>query len=98
LEPPSAFAGQTLAHLAVLLAYSGRADEVAALHEAATAALPSADVTPTLGARNALLLYTEALYVAGFRAEAAQGFELSAQGLERFGDWVAFYSHLASSR
>lgn len=98
LEPPSAFAGQTAAQLAVLLAYADRPEEVAALHRERVAALPKPGAVASLGSWNTLLGFTEALYVAGLRAEAAAGYKLLAGALERVGDWVTFDGRLASSR
>ena len=52
----------------------------------------------SLGAWNCLLGFTEALYVAGLRDEAAEGYPLLVAALERTGDWTTFDGRLASTR
>ena len=98
LEPVSAFAGQSAAQLAVMLAYAGRVEEVSALFRERAGSLPDPDRVSSLGAWNALLGFTEALYVSGLREEAASGYQLIADAVARTGDWTTFDGRLASTR
>jgi predicted ATPase len=98
LEPPGVFSGQALAHLALVLAEAGHADEVATIHDQLAPRLPHPDETPTLGAVNAALTMIEALYVCGRRSDAAALAPLAEACSRREVEWMTFDARLIRTR
>jgi class 3 adenylate cyclase/tetratricopeptide (TPR) repeat protein len=97
LEPPGAFSGQSSAHLALHFAELGRPGEVVELYDSARDQLPVAGGVHGLGAWNALLGFTEALYVAGFEDRAAALYPLVEEALG-LGEWITFDCRLVRTR
>ncbi|HSL27160.1 MAG TPA: AAA family ATPase [Acidimicrobiia bacterium] len=98
LEPPGAFTGQTASLLAIHLAEMGRAEEVQALFERNRASLPAEGRVNSLGAWNTLFGFTEALYLAGAREQAAGLLPLVRQSLDLGIEWMTFDCHLVHTR
>ncbi len=73
LEPPGAFAGQSVAVLARHFAYHGRADEVMELFKSAQRSrrCPASTGSTASGRGAAMLGFVEALYLCGLHEEAA---------------------------
>jgi tetratricopeptide (TPR) repeat protein len=91
LEPPGAFAGQGAGHLAVHLAHAGRDEEVRQIVRERPAFMPVSGKVNSLGAWNAMLLLTEALYVIGRLDEAASMLPLVEEFLDMAGpEWMLF--------
>jgi class 3 adenylate cyclase/tetratricopeptide (TPR) repeat protein len=97
LEPPGAFSGQSAAQLALHLAELGRAREVVELYEGARDRLPVAGRVHGLGAWNALLGFTEALYVAGYGDRAGGLYPMVEEALA-LGEWITFDCRLVRTR
>jgi class 3 adenylate cyclase/tetratricopeptide (TPR) repeat protein len=98
LEPPGAFAGQSVAVLARHFAYHGRADEVMELFESARSKLPSLDRANGMGSWSCLLNFVEALYLCGLNEEAAALSPLLEGVLEYDKRWISYDGRLASTR
>jgi tetratricopeptide (TPR) repeat protein len=73
LEPPTSYAGQSIALLAWHLAHQGRTDEVMELFNSAQSQsmLPSPDHVNSIGSWNCMLGFAEAFYLCGLYDEAA---------------------------
>ena len=98
LEPPSAYAGQTTCHLARHLAHVGRFDEVWSLYESARSIFPTGEGTTGIGGWNCMLGFVEALYLSGFRDEAAGLLPLVEKALTLGPEWLAFDGRLIRTR
>ncbi len=98
LEPPSAFAGQTSCNLARHLAHVGRFEEVRALYESARSIFPTGEGTTGIGAWNCMLGFVEALYLSGYREEAAELRPLVDRALDLGPEWLAFDGRLVRTR
>jgi tetratricopeptide (TPR) repeat protein len=73
LEPPTSYAGQSIALLAWHLGHQGRTDEVMELFNSAQSQsmLPSPDRVNSIGSWNCMLGFAEAFYLCGLHDEAA---------------------------
>jgi tetratricopeptide (TPR) repeat protein len=100
LEPPAAFAGQSVSLLARHLAYQGRADEVLELFESARSEsrLPSLDRVNGIGSWNCMLGFVEALYLCGLYDQAAALSPLVDGVLELGKRWITFDGRLVETR
>jgi class 3 adenylate cyclase/tetratricopeptide (TPR) repeat protein len=100
LEPPAAFAGQSVSLLARHLAYQGRADEVMALFLAtqSQSKLPSLDRVNGIGAWNCMLGFVEALYLCGHYQQVAALSPLVEGVLELGKRWITFDGRLMETR
>jgi tetratricopeptide (TPR) repeat protein len=98
LEPPGAYSGQSAADLALHLAQAGRPDDVWAVYETFRPHFPTGEGRSSIGAWNCMLGIMEALYLAGFRDEAATLAPLVDTALTLGPEWVAFDGRLVSSR
>jgi tetratricopeptide (TPR) repeat protein len=100
LEPPAAFAGQSVSLLARHLAYQGRADEVIELFLAtqAQSKLPSLDRVNGIGAWNCMLGFVEALYLCGQYEQVAALSPLVDGVLELGKRWITFDGRLMETR
>ena len=97
LEPAGAFSGPAPRSWYVL-AHSGRAEEVWAIYQSVQPMLPAPDEVSSHGAWNCLFALVEALYLCGFREDAA-GFSPLVEGaLERGPDWISFDGRLVRTR
>jgi tetratricopeptide (TPR) repeat protein len=100
LEPPTSYAGQSIALLAWHLAQQGRTEEVMELFDSAQSQsrLPSPDRVNSIGSWNCMLGFAEAFYLCGLPDQAAA---LSTQverllGLGR--RWTALDGRLVETR
>jgi class 3 adenylate cyclase/tetratricopeptide (TPR) repeat protein len=100
LEPPAAFAGQSVSLLARHLAYQGRADEVMELFQLtqSQSRLPSLDRVNGIGSWNCMLGFVEALYLCGLREQAAALSPLVEGVLELGRRWITFDGRLVETR
>jgi tetratricopeptide (TPR) repeat protein len=98
LEPTSAYAGQTACHLARHLAHVGRFEEVWSLYESARSIFPTGEGTTGIGGWNCMLGFVEALYLSGFRDEAAELLPLVEKALTLGPEWLAFDGRLIRTR
>jgi class 3 adenylate cyclase/tetratricopeptide (TPR) repeat protein len=98
LEPAGAYSGSSTSILARHLAHSGRAEEVLAMYQSARPTLPSPDLVNSHGAWNRLFGLVEALYLCGFRDDAAMLSPLVEEALERGPDWISFDGRLVRTR
>jgi class 3 adenylate cyclase/tetratricopeptide (TPR) repeat protein len=98
LEPPSAYAGQTACNLARHLAHVGRFEEVRSLYESRRSIFPTGEGTAVIGAWNCMLGFVEALYLSGFRDEAAALLPLVEKALTLGPEWLAFDGRLIRTR
>ncbi|MGY1616966.1 ATP-binding protein [Geodermatophilus sp. SYSU D00691] len=89
-EPPGVYAGQSVAILARFLAHVGRTEEVGALYESARSMFPSGGPVSSLGSWNCMFSMVEALYLGGFRQEAAALSLTVEEALLAGRDWVSF--------
>ena len=71
LEPAGAFSGAVTSILVRHLAHSGRAEDVWAIYQSARPTLPSPDQVSSHGVWNCWFALVEALYLCGFRDDAA---------------------------
>ena len=100
LEPPTSYAGQSIALLAWHLAQQGRTEQVLELFDSAQSQsrLPSPDRVNSVGSWNCLLGFAEAFYLCGLHGQAAA---LSAQVervLELDQRWTALDGRLVDTR
>jgi class 3 adenylate cyclase/tetratricopeptide (TPR) repeat protein len=100
LEPPTSYAGQSIALLAWHLAQQGRTEEVMELFDSAQSQsrLPSSDRVNSIGSWNCMLGFAEAFYLCGLHDQAAA---LSAQVgrvLELNQRWTALDGRLVETR
>ncbi|HEU4909538.1 MAG TPA: hypothetical protein VFT17_11770, partial [Propionibacteriaceae bacterium] len=100
LEPPTSYAGQSIALLAWQLAQQGRTAEVMELFDSAQSQsrLPSPDRVNSIGSWNCMLGFAEAFYLCGLHDQAAA---LSAQVerlLELGRRWTALDGRLVETR
>jgi tetratricopeptide (TPR) repeat protein len=98
LEPAGAYSGSSTSILVRHLAHLGHAEEVLAIYQAARPTLPSPEQVNTNGAWNRLFGLVEALYLCGFREEAATLSPLVEKALERGPDWISFDGRLVRTR
>ena len=98
LEPPSPYAGQTSCNLARHLAHVGRFDEVRSLYESARWIFPTGEGTTGIGGWNCMLGFVEALYLSGFRDEAAALLPLVEKALTLGPEWLSFDGRLIRTR
>jgi tetratricopeptide (TPR) repeat protein len=98
LEPPSAYAGQTACLLARHLAHVGRFDEVRSLYEGAQSIFPTGEGWTGMGGWNCMLGFVEALYLSGFRDEAAALLPLAEKALTLGPEWLALDGRLIRTR
>jgi tetratricopeptide (TPR) repeat protein len=98
LEPPSAYAGQTACNLARHLAHVGRFEEVRTLSESARAIFPTGEGTSGIGGWNCMLGFVEALYLSGFRDDAAALLPLVEKALTLGPEWLSFDGRLLRTR
>jgi class 3 adenylate cyclase/tetratricopeptide (TPR) repeat protein len=92
LEPPSAYAGQSVALLARHFASQGRVDEVIELFrsEHAQSRWPSLERVNSLGSWNCLFGFVEAFFLCGLHDQAAALSPLMARALELGTRWTTF--------
>jgi hypothetical protein len=100
LEPPAAFAGQSVSLLARHLAFEGRAGEVMELFESARSQsrLPSLDRVNGIGSWNCMLGFVEALYLCDLHEQAAALSPLVDGVLELGKRWITFDGRLVETR
>jgi tetratricopeptide (TPR) repeat protein len=98
LEPPGAYSGQSAADLALHLAQAGRADDVWAVYESFRPSFPTGEGRSSIGAWNCVLGIMEALYLAGFRDEAAALAPQVETALSLGQEWIAFDCRLVGTR
>jgi class 3 adenylate cyclase/tetratricopeptide (TPR) repeat protein len=98
LEPPSPYAGQTACNLARHLAHVGRFEEVRSLYETARSIFPTGEGTTAIGGWNCMLGFVEALYLSGFRDEAAALRPLVEKALTLGPEWLAFDGRFIRTR
>jgi class 3 adenylate cyclase/tetratricopeptide (TPR) repeat protein len=98
LEPPGAFAGQSASILARHLAHTGRGEEVRALYETARPTLPSVDGVHPIGRWNTLFGLLEALWLSGFRDEAAALSPLMEHAVASLEQCITFDTRLIRTR
>jgi hypothetical protein len=100
LEPPAAFAGQSVSLLARHLAFEGRASEVMELFESARSQsrLPSLDRVNGIGSWNCMLGFVEALYLCDLHEQAAALSPLVDGVLELGKRWITFDGRLVETR
>ena len=98
LEAPGAFSGSSTSVLVRHLAHVGRAEEVFDMYESAQPRFPSPSRVNSHGAWSCLLAIVEALYLCGFRDEAAALSPLVDRALEEGPDWLSFHGRLVETR
>ena len=98
LEPAGAHSGSSTSILVRHLAHWGHADEVLAIYESSRPILPSPDKVNSHGAWSRLFGLVEALYLCGFRDDAASLSPLVETALERGPDWISFDGRLVRTR
>jgi class 3 adenylate cyclase/tetratricopeptide (TPR) repeat protein len=98
LEPASAYAGQTACNLARHLAHVGRFEDVRSLYESARPIFPTGEGTTGIGGWNCMLGFVEALYLSGFRDEAAALLPLVERALTLGPEWLGFDGRLIRTR
>jgi class 3 adenylate cyclase/tetratricopeptide (TPR) repeat protein len=100
LEPPTAFAGQSVSLLARQLAHDGRAEEVVELFESARSQslLPTFDRANGWGSWNCLLGFVEAFYVCGLNEKAAALSPLVGRLFELGRSWITLDGRLMETR
>jgi tetratricopeptide (TPR) repeat protein len=100
LEPPTAFAGQSVSLLARHLAYQGRTEEVMELFELgqSQSSLPTFDRVNGMGSWNCVLGFVEAFYVCGLHEEAAALSPLVGRLLESGRRWITLDGRLMETR
>jgi class 3 adenylate cyclase/tetratricopeptide (TPR) repeat protein len=100
LEPPTAFAGQSVSLLARHLAYDGRAEEVMELFELAQSQskLPTFDRVNGMGWWNCVLGFVEAFYVCGLHEQAAALSPLVGRLVELGRRWITLDGRLMETR
>jgi class 3 adenylate cyclase/tetratricopeptide (TPR) repeat protein len=98
LEPAGAYSGSSTSILVRHLAHSGHAEEAWAIYQSARPTLPSPDQVNSNGAWSCLFGLVEALYLCGFRDDAAALSPLVEKALERGPDWISFDGRLVRTR
>ena len=98
LEPAGSFSGSSSSILLHHLAHSGRAEDVFSIYQSARPTLPSPDRVNSLGAWERLFGLVEALYLCGFRDDAAALSPLVEHALDQGPDWINFDGRLVSTR
>jgi tetratricopeptide (TPR) repeat protein len=98
LEPAGAHSGSSTSILVRHLGHWGHAEEVLAIYESSRPILPSPDKVNSHGAWSRLFGLVEALYLCGFRDDAASLSPLVETALERGPDWISFDGRLVRTR
>jgi class 3 adenylate cyclase/tetratricopeptide (TPR) repeat protein len=98
LEPAGAHSGSSTSILVRHLAHWGHAEEVLAIYQASRPTLPSPDKVYSHGAWSRLFGLVEALYLCGFRDDAAALSPLLETALQRGPDWISFDGRLVRTR
>jgi class 3 adenylate cyclase/tetratricopeptide (TPR) repeat protein len=98
LEPAGAHSGSSTSILLRHLAHWGHAEEVLAIYQSSRPTLPSPDKVNSHGAWSRLFGLVEALYLCGFRDDAASLSPLVETALERGPDWISFDGRLVRTR
>jgi hypothetical protein len=98
LEPAGAFSGPSTSILVRHYAHSGNAEEVWAIYQSVQPMLPAPDEVNSHGAWNCLFALVEALYLCGFRDDAAGLSPLVEGALEQGPDWISFDGRLVRTR
>lgn len=98
LEPAGAHSGSSTSILLRHLAHWGHAEEVLAIYQSSRPTLPSPDKVNSHGAWSRLFGLVEALYLCGFRDDAASLSPLVETALERGPDWMSFDGRLVRTR
>jgi class 3 adenylate cyclase/tetratricopeptide (TPR) repeat protein len=98
LEPAGAHSGSSTSILVRHLGHWGHAEEVLAIYESSRPILPSPDKVNSHGAWSRLFGLVEALYLCGFRDDAASLSPLMETALERGPDWISFDGRLVRTR
>jgi tetratricopeptide (TPR) repeat protein len=98
LEPAGAISGSSTSILLHHLAHSGQAERVLAIYQSARPTLPSPDQANGIGTWERLFGLAEALYLCGFRDEAASLSPLVEHALDRGPDWINFDGRLVRTR
>ena len=98
LEPAGAHSGSSTSILVRHLGHWGHAEEVLAIYESSRPILPSPDKVNSHGAWSRLFGLVEALYLCGFREDAASLSPLVETALELGPDWISFDGRLVRTR
>jgi class 3 adenylate cyclase/tetratricopeptide (TPR) repeat protein len=98
LEPAGAFSGSSTSILLHHLAHSGQIEQILAIYQSARPTLPSPDQVIGIGAWERVFGLVEALYLCGFRDDAAALSPLVEKALERGPDWINFDGRLVRTR
>jgi tetratricopeptide (TPR) repeat protein len=98
LEPAGAISGSSTSMLLRHLAHSGQAEQVLAIYRSASPTLPFSDQAIGIGAWERLFGLVEALYMCGFRDEAATLSPLVERAVERGPEWINFDGRLVRTR
>ena len=100
LEPPTSYAGQSIALLAWYLAYQGRTEEVMELFNSAQSQsrLPSPDRVNSIGSWNCMLGFAEAFYLCGLHDAASSLSPLVERVLALGRRWTSLDGRLLETR
>jgi class 3 adenylate cyclase/tetratricopeptide (TPR) repeat protein len=100
LEPPTSYAGQSIALLAWHLAHQGRTDEVMELFNLAQSQsrLPSSDRVNSIGSWNCMLGFAEAFYLCGLHDAASSLSPLVERVLALGRRWTSLDGRLVETR